>query len=107
MNPNELKMLIALQPKIKTAMGEWQTGDRGYVNGLGIGILHANGLMYFDNGTAISPKWCDSTLIPLTIDPVNPERGLWGMLDWNQFTLGEWGVDGQIILHDLAIYKNI
>ena len=29
---------------------------------------------------------CNSKIIlPLPIDPVNPERGLWGMVDWKRF----------------------
>jgi hypothetical protein len=82
MNPNELKMLIALQPKIKNAMGSVQYRD----------------LFIWKSDTELSVHCCitpklldDASIIriPLTIDPVNPERGLWGMLDW-----GKWSDHG-------------
>lgn len=32
--------------------------------------------------------WAEEHFIrlPLPIDPVNPERGLWGMIDWNKYS---------------------
>lgn len=79
----ELKYYIALQEKFKEAMGPWQEDDpyydpinkdRGYVEEI---------MPDFFN----SPE-CDSVIrLPLPIDPVNPERGLWGMIDWGKFEL--------------------
>jgi hypothetical protein len=68
MNPNELKMLIALQPMIKKAMGRWRLGDISY-------CAQNEKFVYCHE-----PALCD-ILIPLPIDPVNPERGLVGMAD--------------------------
>lgn len=38
-----------------------------------------------------------SILTPLPIDPVNPERGLWGMVDWNRYSC--WLYGGKISIH--------
>ena len=88
MTPSTLKYYIALQPKIREAMGPWKVRDFGYVEGLGIGILHSNGIMYFDSGTAINPEYCkDIIRIPLTCDDSSEEarkRSLWGMIDWSK-----------------------
>lgn len=32
--------------------------------------------------------------LPLPIDPINPERGLWGMIDWNRFDYVKSGDEG-------------
>ena len=79
MNPNELKMYVALQPQIRAAIGEYidsytevicTTGKRVHV--------------YIDCDYAcpnIIRGDCPHRIIfPQTIDPESPERGLWGML---------------------------
>jgi len=76
MNPNELKMLIALQPNIKEAMGEHYDGDMLY-------SIDAEGLFAYCALCDVQKNYNTDKYIhiPLTIDPVNPERGLFGMLD--------------------------
>jgi hypothetical protein len=76
MNNETLKYYIALQPKFREVMGEWQSGD-AYYNQLDR-----------DFG-CVEDAVCDDFnankfyvfRLPLPIDPRNPERGLWGMLD--------------------------
>lgn len=47
------------------------------------------------------PSFMDEFIwLPLPIDPVNPERGLWGMVDWSKLRYEQWGPDGE-----LAIFK--
>jgi len=69
-----LKYYTVLQPMIKKAMGEWQHGDKGYC------ITHNESYLYdYETNSCCCNK--ENILIPLTIDPVNPKRGLWGMLE--------------------------
>jgi hypothetical protein len=89
--PDELEILRKpeVQEYIREKMGEWQIRDVGYSDELGVGILHGNGLMYFDKA-AINPEWCKEIIrLPLAIDSDNPERGLWGMVDWYRFHIGD------------------
>ena len=91
----ELKYYIALQPKIREAMGEWQPGDRGYSDGIEYfftGTVWWSDTKYYqfksveDGVSHIDTQVTDSIIrLPLPIDPRNPERGLWGMVNWNRF----------------------
>jgi hypothetical protein len=36
--------------------------------------------------------------VPLPIDPVNPERGLWGMVCWKKWLQESTEVDGEILI---------
>ena len=83
MDELELKYLIALQPQIQEAMGEWQIGDLGYTDELGNGILHGNGLMYFGKA-AINPDWLKNIVrIPAALPLPGQDAGrtLVGMID--------------------------
>ncbi len=45
--------------------------------------------------------WTDENVrlfIPLTIDPVNPERGLWGMVDWGHAYARASEGDGNLLV---------
>jgi hypothetical protein len=85
----QLGLLIDLQSVIKANMGEWRIGDYGYINGkpnLCIYIYTRQGKKYIrlTNEDYLAD---DERIIrlPAIIDPVNPERGLWGMLDWRMW----------------------
>jgi hypothetical protein len=39
-----------------------------------------------------------SVYCPLPIDPVNPERGLWGMVCWKKWLQESTEVDGEILI---------
>jgi len=80
MTETELKYLRVLQPFFKGKMGAWQVGDVCWHRG---GIIHLTDReIYSDSAQEILAE--PSTLrLPLPIDPVNPERGLWGMVEGN------------------------
>ncbi len=70
-------------------MLEWRIGDYGYINGkpnLCIYIYTRQGKKYIrlTNEDYLAD---DERIIrlPAIIDPVNPERGLWGMIDWKMW----------------------
>ena len=91
MNDEELRHYKALQPVFREKMGEWQAGDWGYhvvINGI-FWVAYPEGelLMVYWKGHE-SPKdvfRSNAIYLPLPIDPVNPERGCWGMIDWQIF----------------------
>jgi hypothetical protein len=100
MNDEELKNHKALQPVYAKAMGPWQEGDRccyltGFPDslpeyGFVAGINPYNGVLiirYDDDQTGVFDVTSYDRLlrIPLPIDPRNPERGLWGMIDWSRW----------------------
>lgn len=109
MNTEELKYYTALQGKFREAMGPISEGDRvalefdsnsvdcGFVTQtktLEKDIISAD-LVYvrwysdkpWRDQSCDKREWADEHFIrlPLPIDPVNPERGLWGMVDWGRF----------------------
>jgi len=99
MDAETLRYMIALQPQIKKAMGEWKSGDWYYNR------LHGNDPQVVSEvavGDFIglsAPIELGTIRLPLPIDPRNPERGLWGMLDWDLFSTltprdGEWYIFG-------------
>ena len=105
LTPEQLDMIKRLQSLFKEKMGEWQIRDEGWAEGLGVGVLYHNGLMYFDNGTRVNPMWCDDILhIPKPIDPWNPERGLWKMVDWKKY-YGEIMPSGDIWIYQQPIQR--
>jgi hypothetical protein len=69
-------------------MGKWKLGDYAYKDEYGIGIIteiirfHTVQILFIQSGARLC---FDNDLpihFPLPIDPFNPERGLWGMVDW-------------------------
>lgn len=86
MTDEMLDLYKALQPVFKKAMGPKHDGDILY--------CHAARHLYFEGtyhpcplsvSCAENEILCEDRLLrlPLPIDPVNPERGLWGMVDWS------------------------
>jgi hypothetical protein len=84
-----LKYYIVLQPMIKKAMGEWKYRDVLY--------CMRQGTFHYTH-----EQDCCDLLIPLTIDPVNPSRGLWGVLDWTKYAIGGTKNNGDIEILELA-----
>jgi hypothetical protein len=79
----ELKYFIALKDVINGKMGPWQCYDRWHdPEDDTTGIVLPGQVRYFRD-----PADEDHNLIrlPLPVDPENPERGLWGMIDWSVF----------------------
>lgn len=88
MNAEILNLYEKLQDKFQVAMGSEQVGDRiydlsyekaGFISDI---FLPGNRIDYVaDNGNAYWTKDSEIIRLPLPIDPVNPERGLCGMVD--------------------------
>ena len=84
MNEEALKYYIALQLKFREVMGEWPIKGDPYLTELSlVDFFDA----YFDIGEDGEPceRVANAIRLPLPIDPRNPERGLWGMIDWGNF----------------------
>lgn len=76
-----------MQRKFRDAMGPYQVGDHVYKYGripvITETIIHIYASNHpFDTDRAASCREGSYIRLPLPIDPVNPERGLWGMVDW-------------------------
>jgi hypothetical protein len=95
----QIDLLRRLQTFFKKKMGEWIAGDMfvhenrtGFIESIaGDTIkLHLlwNGL---SSGSRVIYKrnWDELLRIPKSIDWQNPERGLWGMVDWKRFYIEE------------------
>jgi hypothetical protein len=104
-----LEMHKKLQAFYKKMMGEWQVGDRVYYTpdsffGLVERINRPDYVIvrWTSSGapSSMEVKKANCIFIPLPIDPVNPSRGLWGMVDWSKLRYEQWGPDGE-----LAIFK--
>jgi hypothetical protein len=76
--PDQIPLLIKLQPKFKEMMGAWQVDDywfhakakqKGYVKASEVAFMNSSGL---------NP---DTLRIPLALDPECSGRCLWGMLE--------------------------
>jgi hypothetical protein len=85
----KLFALPAVQKLFREKMGEWQLDDRGLLPKpyITVRVIKTNNELLFsfiDGGTlSIHDSSVSQFLrIPQTIDQDNPERGLWGMLDW-------------------------
>jgi len=83
--------LPTMQEKFREAMGPIQWNDFLYYPETG--NIHTY--------EAITPEHDNFIRLPLPIDRNNPERGLWGMVDWEKFT--QEMADGE---GNIDIYKN-
>jgi hypothetical protein len=105
MTPEKLEMHQRLQPLYKKMMGEWQGYDKAIQDGIEGRII----VMFdYNNQPSTFVFWSDYEIepiplkddtlrIPLPIDPVNPERGLWGMVDWEKYYLNTMKAGSVII----------
>jgi hypothetical protein len=91
MTPEEIKkeklrLHTLLQPFYKERMDEWQIGDRYYDKKFkSCSIIHTvMAINYIEGRLAYYVR------LPLPIDPVNPERGLWGMIDWDKYRIASY-----------------
>jgi hypothetical protein len=78
---------------IQDKRGEWRVGDKGYDRTYNDVYLVTKDIANALNDPETEPGrfiW-----LPLPIDPINPERGLWGMVDWKRCTLINSVNDGQ------------
>jgi hypothetical protein len=79
MNQEELDLCKRLQGVFREKMEKWQVGDRYYDTKSGQEMI-----IYHMYGEEITD---DCLRLPFPIDPHNPKRGLWGMIDWNRFSI--------------------
>lgn len=87
-----LEMHKKLQAFYKKMMNGWKVGDRYYNTVAKKYAIILSKAWWPEDSLAIR--------IPLPINPVNPKRGLWGMVDWSKLRYEQWGPDGE-----LAIFK--
>lgn len=78
MTPEQIDLLTRLQKFLRERMGKEKNGDMFL-------SIQRNEISYVVEGSYsvdsdISMEDGD-IIIPLAIDPINPERGLWGMID--------------------------
>ena len=83
MNKETSKYYTALQPFFQKKMRLWQEGDWLYNESIRV----AHCLNIDDAEELNSTGGTGMPRLPLPIDPRDPERGLWGMLDWNHWTM--------------------
>lgn len=86
MNPELLKLYIALQPLFRERMGEWQWWDKWYdPDDTDYGYVMPRQVIEFRKPDSDCHYY---HRIPRTIDDSSPEaqkRSLWGMVNWNEF----------------------
>lgn len=83
----QFDMIQRLQPFFQEKMGEWQVGDGCYHDFYGLGVtvnkVYGTGVhVAFESQV----QHCETSYllhIPKPIDWESPERGLWGMIDWD------------------------
>jgi len=92
---DQLDMINRLQPFFKEKMGGWEHGDPCILSG--IEDVYCEDCVGDNIYDSIYKK---AIRVPKVYDWKNPERGLWGMVDWNKFYQELYGPDGVI-----AIYK--
>jgi hypothetical protein len=89
MSDEEKKYWITLQPFFMEKMGPWQVGDQYYST--------ITKVVEFITGYSGFPT-SDYIRLPLPIDPRNPERGLWGMVDWDNWDISFVFDNGDVII---------
>ena len=115
MTDEELQLYKDLQPLFKEKMGDWWVGDLLYddfdkwikiITSM-YGSPHCETVMLQKMGSgggATSNKTDvrDSKVIwlPRTIDDRNPERGLWGMVNWGKWNIAVDSGTNQVIVWD-------
>lgn len=93
MTEEQLDMIKRLQPFFKERMGDWQESDQYYSE-------KYKELSYVHFVFHLKKFVADETAlhIPKVYDWQNPERGLWGMVDWKAYTFD--------IKHDGTVFLN-
>ena len=94
----ELKYFIAMKDVIAGKMGEWQWHDGWHdpEDGATGKVVPGQVKFFRDPGDEMH----NFVRLPLPIDPENPERGLWGMIDWKRWAIS-LDIDGSMVLDDM------
>ena len=112
LTPEQIDLLKRLQPFFKEKMGEWQLGDNFYsgdataivVNIKATGARDKEERLYsryydeYDFLASDSMSYANKHFlrIPKAIDWQHPERGLWGMVYWNNWKIGHNFIPGYL-----------
>ena len=99
LTPEQLDMIKRLQPLFREKMGAWKEDDYGKYGDCDPEVM----VMYIaDMNSPDTPQsWKDIWLrIPKPIDWQNPERGLWGMINWKRFDIKRVSESGGVFLTD-------
>ena len=98
LTPEQLDMIKRLQPVFNSNVKEWADDDLCYCGDCG----HLVRTYYkHSQGCPIEPLW-----IPKVYDWQNPERGLWGMVDWKAYTF-DIKYDGTVFLNKRSLTLQI
>jgi hypothetical protein len=103
MTPEEIRReeiriasLPGMQEKFREAMGDWMWGDRYYDPDDGTDnnlVLPGQAIEFYEKADWTLPM----IRLPHPIDREHPERGLWGMVDWDKWE-GEITISGNLCL---------
>lgn len=93
MTPIELELFTKLQPQLLERKGEWKVGDSAFnkeTKSFYIYRERLDNVHYFLTESANEHEYLTNELdqfiwLPRFVDLDQPERGLWGMLDWNKW----------------------
>jgi hypothetical protein len=98
---SEIEYYIALQPLFREKMGAWRVGDwlqDEELTGVVMAISDDTDLfVYFSDKCQRKLPHGLCHFLPLPIDPRNPERGLWGMVNWGRWTCSV-SVSGSLLM---------
>jgi hypothetical protein len=95
MTDEELKLYRVCQPRFEELMGPMIHGDKVLLKG-GYEDIYCEDCVQYK---IFSPHIFDESLrLPLPIDSVHPERGLWGMVDWGNAQILAIHSDGDITI---------
>jgi hypothetical protein len=94
-NEEQLEMIIKLQPFLKEKLKHLHSYDDCCC--LEKDILIRLDCDYLCPDIGCKEIECKNRiLLPHAIDPVNPERGLWGMIDWKRYSIATTCENGNI-----------
>lgn len=92
-----LRLHTLLQMFYKERMGEYRQGDR-----MNYTYYPSQPHIFFVDAVDEKQRHINMDAcirLPLPIDPVNPERGLWGMIDWSDFRIAGYDFYATMELH--------
>ena len=121
LTPEQIDLLKRLQPFFKEKMGEWQLGDNFYSGDATAIVVNIKATGAWDKEERLYSRYYDEhnflasdsmsyankhfLRIPKAIDWQNPERGLWGMIDWGK-QHGEIMPDGDVWIFSIPYFEH-
>lgn len=98
LTPEQLDMIKRLQPLFKEKMGDWQVGDIIILPDGDLDCIFKADVVTWRMMPQLSDAFDDCLRIPKPIDWQNPERGLWGMINWKRFDIKRVSESGGVFL---------